>query len=474
MASTLFDYGMIGLGTMGRNLVYNMSDHGFSVAGFDKDTSKVEALQMEAANREVHGARTIEEFIASLKTPRVILMLVPAGPIVDAVIEDLKPHLLPEDLLVDCGNSYFKDTDRRIKHLAESNLHFMGVGVSGGEAGARRGPSIMPGGNKEVYERVRPMFEAVSAKVNGEPCVAYLGADSAGQYVKMVHNGIEYAIMQLIAETYHLLKECGGLNNDELHEVFTKWNEGVLQSFLIEITAEIFARKDDLSGKHLVDVILDSANQKGTGMWTSQDAMSLHVPITTIDAAVSMRDLSANKAARMAAEAVLKRTDSNQSIDKAQLIKQAGASLHFAMITVYAQGMALLQRASTEYQYDLNLSEVAKIWRGGCIIRAALLEDIRQALTENPNLPNLIVNPIFAQQLNILQESIRNIVQTAVMAGIPMPATSAALAYFDGYRRGWLPANLIQAQRDYFGAHTYMRVDQEGVFHTEWNEGIME
>ncbi|MFN7115297.1 MAG: NADP-dependent phosphogluconate dehydrogenase [Saprospiraceae bacterium] len=468
MAAISYDYGMIGLGTMGRNLVYNMSDHGFSVAGYDKDPAKVEAFTKASLYHNVLGASTAEEFVGALKTPRVILMLVPAGPIVDAVIEDLKPLLSPGDLLVDCGNSYFKDTDRRIKQLASENLHFMGIGISGGEAGARRGPSIMPGGNKEVYERVRPMFEAVAAKVNDEPCVTYLGAGSAGQYVKMVHNGIEYALMQLIAETYHLLKECGGLNNDELHAVFTKWNEGALQSFLIEITAEIFAKKDDLTGKHLVDVILDSALQKGTGMWTSQDAMSLHVPVTTIDAAVSMRDLSANKSARVAAQAQLTGVESAVSIDKNTFIEQVGASLHFAMIVTYAQGMSLLQRASTEYQYDLNLAEVAKIWRGGCIIRAALLEDIRKALTENPSLPNLLVNPIFAQQLNTLQESVRKVVQTAVSTGIPMPATTAALTYFDGYRRGWLPANLIQAQRDYFGAHTYQRTDQEGIFHTEW------
>ncbi|MBK7872171.1 MAG: NADP-dependent phosphogluconate dehydrogenase [Saprospiraceae bacterium] len=468
MAAQEFDYGMIGLGTMGRNLVYNMSDHGFFVAGYDKDPAKVDAFVKESLYYSVLGASTVEEFIASLKTPRVILMLVPAGPIVDSVIEELKPLLSKDDLLIDCGNSHFTDTNRRIERLAKENLHFMGIGVSGGESGARRGPSIMPGGAKEAYARVAPMLEAVSAKVNGEPCVAYLGSGSAGQYVKMVHNGIEYALMQLIAETYHLLKEHGELNNSELHDIFTKWNAGSLQSFLIEITAEIFAKKDELTGNDLVDMILDSASQKGTGMWTSQDAMSLHVPITTIDAAVSMRDLSANKKARQAAEQKLHGKTNTENLDKNILIQQAEQAFHFAMIVTYAQGLSQLQKASQEYNYGLNLAEVAKIWRGGCIIRAALLEDIRAAFAKEPDLSNLLVSDIFANQLNNLQESIRAIVKTAVSSGVPMPATVAALTYFDAYRRGWLPANLIQAQRDYFGAHTYQRTDREGTFHTHW------
>lgn len=469
MAGQQFDYGMIGLGTMGRNLVYNMSDNGFFVVGFDKDPTKVDALEQESMYRAVRGARTVEEFIASLKTPRVILMLVPAGKIVDSVIDELKPFLSKEDLLVDCGNSHFTDTDRRVASLAQEDIHFMGVGVSGGESGARRGPSIMPGGAKDAYQRIAPMLEAVTAKVNGEPCVAYLGTGSAGHYVKMVHNGIEYGLMQLIAETYHLLKEVGGLNNSELHDVFSAWNEGVLQSFLIEITAEIFAKKDDISGNHLVDMILDSAHQKGTGMWTSQDAMSLHVPITAIDAAVSMRDLSANKMARQAAEKILHGKTTINKIDKKTLIHQAEQAFHFAMIVAYAQGMALLNKASQEYHYGLNLAEVAKIWRGGCIIRAALLEDIRKAFAQEPDLSNLLINNIFAQKVNDLQESVRNIIKTGISAGIPLPATSAALNYFDAFRRGWLPANLIQAQRDYFGAHTYQRTDREGTFHTNWS-----
>lgn len=469
MAGQQFDYGMIGLGTMGRNLVYNMSDNGFFVVGFDKDLTKVDALEKESMYRAVRGARTVEEFIASLKTPRVILMLVPAGKIVDSVIEELKPFLSKDDLLVDCGNSHYSDTNRRVASLVKENIHFMGVGVSGGESGARRGPSIMPGGSEDAYQRIAPMLEAVTAKVNGEPCVAYLGAGSAGHYVKMVHNGIEYGIMQLIAETYHLLKEVGKLNNAELHDVFSTWNKGDLQSFLIEITAEIFARKDELTGNHLVDMILDSAHQKGTGMWTSQDAMALHVPITAIDAAVSMRDLSANKAARLAAAQLLHGKTIINKIDKQNLIQQAEQALHFAMIVTYAQGMALLHKASQEYHYGLNLAEVAKIWRGGCIIRAALLEDIRAVFAKEPDLPNLLISNVFASKVNSLQESVRNIIKTGISAGIPLPATSAALNYFDACRRGWLPANLIQAQRDYFGAHTYQRTDQEGTFHTQWS-----
>ncbi len=425
MASELYEYGMIGLGTMGRNLVYNMSDHGFSVAGYDKDLSKVDSLEQESAEREVHGARTIQDFIASLKTPRVILMLVPAGKIVDFVIAELQPLLSKDDLLVDCGNSHFTDTDRRIAQLATSNLHFMGVGISGGESGARRGPSIMPGGDKEVYKRIGPMLEAISAKVNNQPCVAYLGSGSAGHYVKMVHNGIEYGIMQLIAETYHLLKVCGGLSNDELHALFTKWNSGALQSFLVEITAEVFARKDKLTtGNYLVDMILDSADQKGTGMWTSQDAMSQHIPITVIDSAVSMRDLSSFKKDRVLAEKKLEGPKTSSFPEKETLKKQAEDALHFAMLITYAQGMSLLHQASETYHYDLQLEEVAKIWRGGCIIRAAVLEAIRVAYSKEPKLKNLIASDIFSEQLNHLQEGTRATLETGIRNGISLELVS--------------------------------------------------
>lgn len=477
MAEILYDYGMIGLGTMGRNLVYNMSDHGFSVMGLDKSPAQVEAfIEHSLYFSMVTATSSPEEFVNALKTPRVIMMLVPAGKIVDAVIDELKPLLSAGDLLVDCGNSHFTDTNRRIEQLAKENIHFMGVGISGGEAGARRGPSIMPGGAKEAYARLAPMLEAVAAKANdGAPCVTYLGSGSAGHYVKMVHNGIEYGLMQLISEIYHLLKVVGGLSNAELQEVFTNWNKGNLQSFLIEITSEIFAYKDELNpDKYLVDMILDSASQKGTGMWTSQDAMSQHIPITVIDAAVSMRDLSAFKKERVLAETKLKGPKSESKIDKQALIQQAEGALHFAMLITYAQGMSLLLQASSAYNYGLNLEEVAKIWRSGCIIRAAVLEDIRKAYAENPALTNMIASDVFSDQLNDLQTPIRAVIQIGVSNGIPMPAMMAALAYFDGYRLSWLPAALIQAQRDFFGAHTYMRIDKEGSFHTEWVAEMLE
>ncbi len=468
MTTTRYDYGMIGLGTMGRNLVLNMSDQGFSVAGFDKNPHQVVLLEQAAANRQLYGTTDLQNFVAVLKEPRVILLLVPAGAAVDAVIDELLPLLSKGDLLVDAGNSYFEDTDRRMNYLFKQGIDLIGVGISGGEAGARSGPSIMPGGAAEVFARVAPMLEAVSAKVSGEPCVAYLGAGSAGHYVKMVHNGIEYAVMQLISEFYHLLKEVGGLNNEALHAVFSKWNEGVLRSFLIEITAAILAKKDEWTAHYLVDMILDSADQKGTGMWTSQHAMALHAPVTAIDAAVSMRDLSANKALRLLASQKLKKMTPAANPDKTALLAQAENALYFSMMIAYAQGMALLKKASDTHQYGLKLETVAKIWRGGCIIRAALLEDIRMAFAQNPNLENLLLNDLFARKLNQVESSFRAVVKIGIDAGIPMPAAMATLAYFDALRRDWLPANLIQAQRDFFGAHAYRRTDREGNFHTQW------
>ncbi len=459
---------MIGLGTMGRNLVLNMGDHGFSVAGFDKDASKVQAMNQEAEHRSIQGFTTSAEFLSALKTPRVILMLVPAGPIVDSVIGDLKPLLSAGDLLVDCGNSHFTDTDRRSEQLEKEGLHFMGIGVSGGESGARYGPSIMPGGTREVYGRVAPMLEAVAAKVNGEPCVSWLGSRSAGHYVKMVHNGIEYGLMQLISESYHLLKETGGLDNDELHTLFTRWNAGALQSFLIGITADIFAQQDELTGNRLLDMIRASARQKGTGMWTSQDAFSLHVPIPTIDMAVAQRDLSAMAEDRSAAGKLYPENRYTGAVDKPLFVSQVEQALHFSMLVTYAQGMSLLGHASSAYKYELDLARVAGLWRGGCIIRAALLEDIRVAFTRNPALSSLLLDESFATTLTGLLNGMRQTVTTAVAAGIPVPAMMACLAYYESFCREWLPANLIQAQRDYFGAHTYERTDREGVFHTHW------
>lgn len=470
MSEQKYDYGMIGLGTMGRNLVFNMADHGFSVSGFDQDNSKVDDLEKEKGSRPVHGTRSPEEFVASLKQPRVIMLLVPAGKIVDAVVNELTPLLSNEDLIMDCGNSHYTDTDIRTAALAKQNMHFMGVGVSGGESGARFGPSIMPGGDKSAYDRVAPMLKAVSAKVNGnEPCVTYLGSGSAGHYVKMVHNGIEYGLMQLISETYQLLKEAGGLNNDELHEVFKTWNEGRMQSFLISITADIFNHQDDLTNNRLIDMVLDSAGQKGTGAWTSEDAMALQIPIPAIDAAVTARNLSGFKDVRVTAQQILKAPDSNFKIDKAELIATLEQALYFSIITTYAQGMALLQRASKEYNYGLNLSEVAKIWRGGCIIRATLLEQISTAYSRKPDLANLILSDAVVPELAGSQKGIRAVANIAAQTGVPAPAMMASLAYYDTYRHGWLPANLLQAQRDYFGAHTYKRNDREGTFHSHWN-----
>lgn len=472
MTNEIAEYGMIGLGTMGRNLLYNMNDKGYSVAGFDKKKSQVELLKKEGKDKTIFATADLSEFINSLKKPRVIILLVPAGKIVDDVIAELKPLLSKDDLLMDCGNSHFTDTDRRIKELAKSNLQFMGVGVSGGEYGARNGPSIMPGGSKEVYKRVQKMLASISAKVNNEPCVTWLGPRSAGHYVKMVHNGIEYGLMQLIAESYHLLKVMGNLDNDELHTAFSNWNKGKLHSYLIQITADIFSQKDDLTSAYLVDMILDSAHQKGTGAWTSEDAMKIQVPIPVIDSAVSTRDLSAYKKERVLAgkklkEPSLTEDDKYQKEDLIYLVEEA---LYFSMITTYAQGMVLLQAASKEYQYDLKLQDIASIWRGGCIIRASILDEIHTAFSKQPTLPNLLMDDEFSKKLVTIQNSIRELIQISVTNGIPVPAFMSSLTYFDGYRSAWLPANLIQAQRDYFGAHTYERIDRDGTFHTNWNQ----
>lgn len=469
MAAIQYDYGMIGLGTMGRNLVFNISDHGYSVIGYDKNILQVETLAKEATGRNIAATAQLSEFVQSLKSPKVIMLLVPAGEIVDAVINELLPFLSANDLLMDCGNSLFTDTNARSEELAKSHIHFMGVGVSGGESGARYGPSIMPGGPEEVYERVAPMLEAISAKVNNEPCVTWLGTGSAGHYVKMIHNGIEYGLMQLIAEAYHLLKVSGGMNNDKIHSVFSKWNDGLLHSFLIEITADVFKQKDDLTNDRLIDRILDSAQQKGTGAWTSESALNLQVPIPVIDIAVAIRDLSACKKDRETAAGLLKGPGSHFTVDEYDLVVWLEEALYFAMIITYAQGMALLHNASEAYQYHLKPERIAKIWRGGCIIRSSLLEDIYTAYSQQPDLSNLLLDKELGLKLMVAQNGIRKIVQIGTQSGIPLPAMMASLAYFDSYRSGWLPANLIQAQRDYFGAHTYQRNDRDGVFHTHWD-----
>lgn len=465
-----YDFGMIGLGVMGRNLALNIADRGYSVVGFDKDQDKTQALTQESRQRNILSVRDLRAFVSTLKTPRAILLLVPAGAAVDAVIEELMPLLSAGDLLADCGNSHFSDTDRRAGRLEEAGLRFLGVGVSGGEAGARFGPSIMPGGDREAFERIAPMLQAISAKVNGEPCMGWLGPRSAGHYVKMAHNGIEYALMQLLAETYHMLKEAGGLDNDELHALFSRWNQGPLQSFLLEITAAIFARADDLSPARLIDRIKASAKQKGTGMWTSQNAFDLHVPVPAIDMAVAQRDLSALAEERHIAHTLHTLHLSGDPVDKPPLPAQLEQALQFAAIVTYAQGLSLLHHASQAYGYGLQLAEVARVWRGGCIIRAALLEDIRAVYANEPGLPSLLLAPVLAQKLTALQAGARSVLKTAIDRGIPVPAFMACLSYYDAYRRDWLPANLIQAQRDFFGAHTYERTDRAGVFHTNWGQ----
>ncbi len=459
---------MVGLGVMGRNLVLNMADHGFSVSGYDKDPSKVQELQTESGSRVIYAAQSLESFINSLSTPRTVMLLVPAGPIVDSVIHDLLPYLATGDLIIDSGNSHFKDTDLRAKTLAEKGILFMGVGISGGEDGARHGPSLMPGGPKEAYERVRPIFEAVSAQVEGDACVTYLGSGSAGHYVKMVHNGIEYGLMQLIAESYDLMKRGLGMTDEELADVYTGWNKAELNSYLIEITSHIFRKVDEQTGKRLVDLILDEAKQKGTGMWTSQDAMDIQVPTPVIDAAVVARNLSAMKIEREASSKNLNSGITHLKSDRGEFLANLKGALYASMIITYAQGMALLHTASQVYQYDLRLEDVARIWRGGCIIRAAVLEEIRAAFHAKSDLPNLLTDSHLGQEVLARMDDLRAAVTNAAKLGLPVPCLMASLAYFDGYRSDWLPANLIQAQRDDFGAHTYERVDAKGVFHTQW------
>jgi 6-phosphogluconate dehydrogenase len=465
------EIGMIGLGVMGRNMLLNMADHGFAVAGYDKDPAKVEELRKESAGDNIHGVGSIEGFIGLLHRPRAIMMLVPAGPPVDSVIGDLLPHLEKGDLIIDAGNSYFKDTNMRALRLAEKGLQLLGVGVSGGEEGARQGPSIMPGGPREAYERVRPLLEAIAAKVDGDPCVAYLGPGSAGHFVKMVHNGIEYALMQLLAETYDLMKRGLGVGDDELGDVYDIWNQGELESYLLEITSRIFGKFDESTGKPLIDEILDVARQKGTGMWTSQSAMELQVPIPTIDLAVAMRDLSALEKQREAAGEIFRRPVSPFGGDRQMFLVQLGHALYAGMILVYAQGMSVLAAASDKYQYHLDMEAVARIWRGGCIIRAALLETIRIAYRNHSGLPNLLLAPELSEKMLAHEQDLRCVVRTAIDLGLPVPCFMTALGYFDGYRSAWLPANLIQAQRDYFGAHSYERIDVKGTFHTDWTKG---
>ncbi len=466
------DFGLIGLAVMGQNLVLNINDKGYSVAVYNRTAARTEEfLAGAAAGRDIVPYYDIAAFVAGLKRPRKIMLMVKAGAPVDEFIELVLPHLEPGDLLMDGGNSFFQDTIRRNQYLSDKGILYIGTGVSGGEEGARFGPSIMPGGQPEAYALVEPILTKISAHVDGDPCCTYLGTDGAGHYVKMVHNGIEYGDMQLIAEAYYLMKEGLGLSAEELHEVFAEWNKGDLDSYLIEITRDIFARKDEETGQPLVELILDKAGQKGTGKWTSQSALDLGVCTPTITEAVFARCISAIKEQRVAASRILSGPDSRyQGGDKAAFVEAIRQALYASKICSYAQGFALMDEAQKEYGWKLNFGEIAKIWRGGCIIRARFLHRITEAFARNPQLANLMLDPFFKDVLESSQQQWRTVVATAAQLGLPAPAFSSALNYFDGYRRGRLPANLIQAQRDYFGAHTYERTDKPGTFHTEWTK----
>lgn len=463
--------GVIGLAVMGKNLAMNIESRGYSVSVYNRSREKTDEMLAETKGKNIAAAFTIEEFVQSLEKPRKILLMVKAGAATDATIEQLKPYLEKGDIIIDGGNTYFADTQRRNKELSELGLHFIGTGVSGGEEGALHGPSIMPGGQKEAYDLVAPIFQDIAAKVNGEACTTYIGPDGAGHYVKMVHNGIEYGDMQLISESYFMLKHILGLSAEELHQVFADWNKGELDSYLIEITADIFTKKDEETGKPLVDVILDTAGQKGTGKWTSQSALDLGVPLPIITESVFARFISAMKQERVEASKVLNGPESKPfDGDREAFVESIRKALYLSKICSYAQGFAQMRAASEEYNWDLSYGEIAMIFRGGCIIRAQFLQKIKEAYDRDPGLKNLLLDPYFKEIAEGYQQSLREIISAAVMNGIPVPSFSAALSYFDSYRTETLPANLIQAQRDYFGAHTYQRIDKEGIFHTEWME----
>ena len=468
-----YKMGVVGLGVMGANLARNIESKGFPVAGYDLDAAKRQAFVDHAPDDKVGAVGRPEELMEALERPRRVLIMVPAGAAVDSVIAHLRPHLQEGDILIDGGNTHFRDTDRRCDELGAAGFHFVGAGVSGGEEGALLGPAIMPGGPRPGWEALAPILRAIAAKADdGEPCVDYMGPRGAGHYVKMVHNGIEYGDMQLIAEVYDLLTRAAGMSAGEIAAVFAEWNEGELRSYLVEITARVLARVDEETGRALVDVILDEAQQKGTGKWMSQNAFDVGAPIPTVNAAVEARILSSLKAERVVASRVLRGPTparDGPAADRARLIASARQALYASKITSYAQGMALLRIASKEYGYGIDPGTVAKIWRAGCIIRATLLGDIRQAFARDPGLVNLLLDDAFRDAIAERQDGWRHTVQTAIALGIPVPAMSTSLAYYDAYRSERLPANLTQGQRDFFGAHTYRRIDRDGVFHTNWS-----
>ena len=471
MQNASCDIGLIGLAVMGQNLVLNMNDHGYKVAVFNRTVSKVDDfIKNEAADTQVVGAHSMAELTQLLKRPRRVMLMVKAGDTVDHMIENLLPHLEQGDIVIDGGNSHWPDTSRRTQYLADKGILFIGTGVSGGEEGARRGPSIMPGGNREAWPHVKDIFQAISAKVeDGSPCCEWVGENGAGHYVKMVHNGIEYGDMQLICEAYQLMKDALGLNADELHDVFAEWNKGELDSYLIDITSQIFAKKDD-DGLPVVDKILDTAGQKGTGKWTCLSALDLGMPVTLIGEAVFARCLSAVKAERVAASAILPGPKHAAAQDRKTFIEDVRRALYCSKIISYAQGYMLLREAAKEQGWNLNFGGIALMWRGGCIIRSRFLGKIKEAYDKNPKLSNLLLDEFFTKLLVDYQPAWRRAIIQGIQYGVPTPAMSTALAFYDGYRTGRLPANLLQAQRDFFGAHTYERVDKPRgeFFHTNW------
>ena len=464
--------GLIGLAVMGENLALNIERNGYPIAVWNRTVSKVDDfIARNPDAKGLIGAHSPQEFVEALETPRKIILLVKAGKPVDDMIGQITPFLSPGDILIDGGNSFFQDTRRRYEELKKEKIEFIGSGVSGGEEGALWGPSLMPGGSKKAYEQIQPIWESIAAQVDGSPCTAYIGPDGAGHFVKMVHNGIEYGDMQLIAEVYDLLRTALGMEAQELADLFGEWNRGVLSSYLIEITAKIFAHRDPETGKPLVDLILDKAGQKGTGKWTSQVALDLGVATPTINSAVEARILSSIKEERVLASKKLRGPRGAYRGNREKLIEAAHEALFASKICSYSQGMAMIRAAGEEYGWKLNYSEIARIWRGGCIIRAQFLDSIREAFRKRRKLPNLLLDPQFKRWVRQAQPKWRFALQTANKLGVPTLAMSASLAYYDSYRKESLPQNLTQAQRDFFGAHTYERVDREGVFHTQWGEG---
>ena len=465
------DIAVIGLAVMGQNLILNMNDHGFTVVAFNRTVSKVDDfLANEAKGTQILGAHSLQEMVALLKRPRRVMLMVKAGKAVDEFIESLLGVLEPGDIIIDGGNSLFEDTIRRVKYVESKGLLYIGTGVSGGEEGARRGPSIMPGGSPAAWPHVKPIFQAIAAKVSdGSPCCDWVGEGGAGHYVKMTHNGIEYGDMQLTCEAYHIMKDGLGMTADEMHQVFTEWNEGELQSYLVEITRDILGKKDE-DGQPLVDKILDTAGQKGTGKWTVMSSQELGIPITLIAEAVYSRCVSAMEDQRVAASKVFKASNAKISGDRAQWVNEIRKALYASKIISYTQGYMLMRAAAVTYGWNLNYGGIALMWRGGCIIRSAFLGEIKKAFDKNPDLTNLLLDPFFKKAIKSCQRSWRKVVSTAVRKGIPAPAFGTALAFFDGLRSERLPANLLQAQRDYFGAHTYERVDKPRgeFFHTNW------